>query len=173
MRVIWITAALLIAAVAAVALIGAWLPRKHVAALETHLPIAPQNLWTILIDIDGFPDWRPDVKRVDTHTVDNGLPGWTEHTSEGRIRFVVDRMDPPRSLVVRIADPDLPFGGTWTYEISPQGRGSSLRITERGEVYNPIFRFVARFVFGHDRTIRLYLNSLERRIAQEGQRHGV
>jgi hypothetical protein len=28
--------------------------------------------------------------------------------------LATDRMEAPRMLVVRIADPDLPFGGTWT-----------------------------------------------------------
>ena len=31
----------------------------------------------------------------------------------------VDRSDAPQRLVVRIADPDLPFGGTWTYGHRP------------------------------------------------------
>lgn len=173
MRVIWITAAVLMAAVAVVMLIGVWLPERHVAVLERHLPIAPQHLWTILTDVDAFPAWRPDVTHIDRHPDDKGLHGWTEQTSDGAIRFVVDRMDPPRLLVVRIADPDLPYGGTWTYAITPDGHGASLRITEDGEVYNPLFRFVARFVFGHDRTIRTYLDALERRVAQQEQRYGV
>ena len=65
----------------------------------------------------------------------------------------------------RIADPDLPFGGTWTYEITPDGGGSRLTITEDGEIYNPLFRFMARFVFGYEGTIASYMSSLEKRLA--------
>jgi hypothetical protein len=32
-----------------------------------------------------------------------------------------------------------------------------LRITEDGEVYNPVFRFVSRFVMGHTATMDKYL----------------
>jgi len=62
---------------------------------------------------------------------------------------------------VRIADPKLPFGGTWTYEISPLADGSSLlRITEAGEIYNPIYRFAARYVLGYSKTEEQYLSAL-------------
>ena len=80
--------------------------------------------------------------------------------------LVVERMEPPRLLVGRIADPGLPFGGTWTYEIVPVSDGSRLRITEDGEIYNPIFRFMARFIFGYEGTIRGYMASLQKRLAQ-------
>ena len=36
----------------------------------------------------------------------------------------------------------------WTYEITPLLSGSSWRIREDGEIYNPLFRFLARFFFG-------------------------
>ncbi|HSR42141.1 MAG TPA: SRPBCC family protein, partial [Longimicrobiales bacterium] len=71
----------------------------------------------------------------------------------------------PTRLVTRIADEDLPFGGTWTYELEPTGDGRTrVTITEDGEVYNPVFRFMARFVFGHTATMDTYLDGLEARM---------
>jgi hypothetical protein len=64
---------------------------------------------------------------------------------------------------VRIADKDLPYGGQWTYELEPQGLQTALRITEDGEIYNPVFRFVSRFVMGHTATIDNYLRALASR----------
>jgi hypothetical protein len=71
---------------------------------------------------------------------------------------------PPRRLVTRVADPDLPYGGTWTFELDPQPAGTRLTITERGEIYNPIFRVFARFVFGYAATMERYLDALEARL---------
>jgi hypothetical protein len=98
---------------------------------------------------------------------------WIEEGSSGRITLAVQRADPPRVLVVRIADRDLPFGGTWTYEIAadPAG-GSVLTITEDGEIYNPLFRFMARFVFGYDSTLASYLESLGGRLGAAGATSG-
>lgn len=77
-----------------------------------------------------------------------------------RIPLAFERMERPSLLVTRITDTTLPFGGTWTYRIGPVADGSELTIVENGEVYNPIFRFMARFVFGHTATIDMFLGDL-------------
>ena len=42
-----------------------------------------------------------------------------------------------------------------------------MTITERGVVYNPIFRFVSRFLMGYTATMKTYLNALARRFGGE------
>ena len=37
-------------------------------------------------------------------------------------------------------------------------------ITEDGEVYHPLYRFMSRFVFGHTTTIDRYLTDLGRKL---------
>ena len=37
--------------------------------------------------------------------------------------YEVVEEDPPPNLIIRIADPHLPFGGAWTYEITPNATG--------------------------------------------------
>ena len=51
-------------------------------------------------------------------------------------------------------------------ELIPRGDSTTLRITENGEVYNPVFRFVSRFVFGHSATIEKYLADV-RKVARD------
>ena len=74
---------------------------------------------------------------------------------------------PPSRLVTRIADEELPFGGSWTFELRPDGAGTLLTITERGFVKNVIFRALARYVFTHHRTLEQYLRTLGRRFGVE------
>jgi hypothetical protein len=90
----------------------------------------------------------------------NGLPAWVETTDSGTIPLETIASHPPSKLVVRIADPKLPFGGTWTYEITALPTGSTLRIREDGEIYNPLFRFLSRFLFGYTATVDTYLKSM-------------
>lgn len=71
--------------------------------------------------------------------------------------------DPPRRLVGRIVDTGAPFGGSWTYQVTPVDGGSRVSVTEDGWVSNPIFRFMARFVFGYHSTLDSYLRALGRR----------
>ena len=91
---------------------------------------------------------------------------WREHGDNGTITFEIVEARPPARLVRRIADPSLPFGGTWTYELTPHASGTRLTITEAGEVYNPVFRFMSRFVFGHTATMDRFLTDLTARLRQ-------
>ena len=70
---------------------------------------------------------------------------------------------PPLRMVTRIDGKNLPFGGRWIFEISPTAEGCRLNVTERGEVYNPVFRFVSRFVLGYTGTLDRYLTSVARK----------
>jgi hypothetical protein len=76
-------------------------------------------------------------------------------------------VDPPRRLIGRIADPSLPFGGSWTYDVVREGAGSRVMITEDGVVRNPVFRFMSRFVFGHHATQEAYLRALGRKFGHD------
>jgi hypothetical protein len=67
-------------------------------------------------------------------------------------------------LITKIADPKLPFGGTWTYDIAPAGDSCTLTITENGEVYNPLFRFVSRFIIGQSTTMDGYIKALDAKL---------
>ena len=70
-----------------------------------------------------------------------------------------------RELVTRIVDDGLPFGGTWTYQLEPVEEGTRLTITEDGFVRDPFFRFMSRYVFGHEKTVEDYLDALRERLA--------
>jgi uncharacterized protein YndB with AHSA1/START domain len=170
----WITIVVLIIGAitvlgAVAALVGSRMPQSHRASGERRLTASPERLWRTLIDVEAFPSWRGDVKRVQRLPDHDGKTAWVEDGGSGKITFVFDRLDAPHLIVSRIADPKLPFGGTWTFEISPMSDGCRLRITEDGQIYNPLFRFIARFIFGYDRTIDTYLSALETKFGRESR----
>jgi hypothetical protein len=113
--------------------------------------------------VDQYTSWRPGVKSLQRHADRDGRPAWTEDVSGMKIPLYFERMERPSLLAARIADPSLPFGGTWTYRIAPAAGGSEVTITEDGEVYNPFFRFMSRFVFGHAATLDEFVKNLESR----------
>jgi uncharacterized protein YndB with AHSA1/START domain len=156
---------LIVLAVAAVVLvatiIGLLLPKAHHASREQIVAGTPDHIWEAITGVEAFPSWRKDVKAVQRLPDRDGRKMWSEDGPSGKLTFVVDRAERPRVLVTRLADPRLPFGGTWTYELVAVPEGTRVRITEDGEVYNPLFRFMARFIFGHEGTIAAYLAALE------------
>ena len=164
MKILLIVGGLILALVVVVLIVGWVLPVKHRASRSATLPATAEQVWALITDVDAFPSWRSDVKSVTRLPDRDGQMVWVEEGSNGKMTMAVERSEAPRQLVSRIADPDLPFGGTWTYLIVAAPRGSTLTITEDGEVYNPIFRFMSRFVFGHEATMAAYLTAAEKRL---------
>jgi len=152
-----------------VVVIGWLLPKEHVATREGRYRQPPEAIWRAITDIDAMPSWRAGLRNVKRLPDRSGLQSWLETTDSGIIPFETTVSEPPGKLAVRIADAKLPFGGTWTYEIRTTAEGSALRITENGEVYNPIFRFVSRFILGYTGTIDAYLKSLAKKFGEPAQ----
>lgn len=150
-----------------ITLVGWLLPKAHQVTREAQFRESPETLWKAVTDLDAMPKWRQGLKSVKHLPDRNGLPSWVETSASGTIPFETVVSQPPVKLVVRIADPRLPFGGTWTYEIVPVAAGSSLRIREDGEIYNPVFRFLSRFVLGYSGTLDAYLKSLARKFGEQ------
>jgi len=148
--------------------IGALLPKQHVVSRQATYRQSPEAIWQTIMDYKKFPTWIKGVARVESFQSLNGYPGWTEIESNGmKIPLQVTEAVPPRRLVTRIADPNLPWGGTWTTEITPAPGGSVMRITEEGYVNNPFFRFMARFVFGYASTLDSYMKSLGEKFGEQ------
>lgn len=166
MKWIWVSVAVIVAIVGAVTLIGLLLPRDHVASTRTLVNASIDSVWNALVDVEDYPRWRPEVRAVAVLSKEGALR-WREQTSDGDITFERVEEQQPRRLGARIADETLPFGGTWTYELAPDAERTSVTITERGYVTNPLFRFMARFVFGHHRTQESFLRALGRRFGHD------
>ena len=98
----------------------------------------------------------------------NGRKRWWEQDAHGKKIAYELIEDAPSRRVTRIAGDNLPFGGTWTIEIAPASpTDSEVRVTEDGEIYNVLFRFLSRFVFGYAGSIEAYLQNLGAKFGEE------
>jgi hypothetical protein len=152
-----------------VMVVGALLPKHHVATRVATFKATPEQVFHL---ISGPQDWRTDLKNYQVFT-ENGRGMRREISKNGQtltMEFVESQ--PPWLLKSRISDKNLPFGGSWTYRIEARNDGCALTITEDGEVYNPVFRFISRFVIGHTRTIDNYLSMLGNALAQNRTAQG-
>lgn len=151
--------------VALMALIGLALPKGHRASRDMIFAAAPATVFAVIADVARYPEWRPDVSRVELLPDDGRGVLFREHGKNGVILFRIEQSDPPSRMMTRIADPSLAFGGTWTYALTPTpSGGTSLTITEDGEVYNPVFRFLSKVVFSPTATIEGYLAALRKKL---------
>jgi uncharacterized protein YndB with AHSA1/START domain len=165
MKIVLILLAALAVLVAAVVVIGALLPRRHVSTRSAHFHAGADQLFAL---VDGPQNWRPDVAKCEDVAGGAGRRLQRETNQRGQtITYELLNLDPPHSIVRRIATPNLPYSGAWTFVFSPAGTGTDVRITEDGEVYNPVFRFVSRFVLGQTATIDAYLKAMGKATGQE------
>ena len=133
------------AVVALVAVIGATLPRNHVASRSLAVRRSPEEIWPVIMQA----------------TASSGVP------------VDVIQSDPPRRQVTRVKDTEKMFGGTWTITVTPTATGGTLTITEDGWVGNPIFRFVSRYVMGHHATMDGMLREVAKRFGEEPELSGL
>ncbi|MEU4114740.1 SRPBCC family protein [Kitasatospora sp. NPDC028055] len=145
---------------------GRRLPVEHVTEGGLELSQPPGAVWEVLTDIDLYPAWRPGLTHVERLPAGaGGRPRWREYDRHGHTTYEVVASEAPYRLVTGIADRDLPYGGTWTYRLTPAGSGCSLTVTEHGEVRKPLYRAVSHYLSGEDATVHRYLGALAHRMA--------
>lgn len=150
----------IVVAAVVVAVIGALLPKRHEVSRSLSLQAAPLDVYRIITDRQNAPTWRKDLKKVELLESQNGRAHFREHGAHGAVTYEVVNDVPGHTLETRIVDRNLGYSGSWVYVLTPRDGGTTLTITEKGEVSNVVFRFMSRFVFGHTATIDTYLAAL-------------
>jgi hypothetical protein len=131
--------------------VGALLAQSHRVSRSALYRVPPERLFAL---IDGPQDWRPDITRSETVTDAAGRRLVRETSRDGNtIAYELQQSKPPVGLIRRITTENLPYSGTWTSSLVREGDGTRVRITEDGNVYNPIFRFISRFIIGRSTII--------------------
>ena len=161
---LWILLGLVLALALVLFAGGALIAREHTATSTVVLQATPAQVWAAIIDWRAIPSWRREVSKVEELP---GGKGWVETGRFGRMPLAIERSEPERLLVTRIADDTLPFGGTWTWRLERTATGGTqLAVTEDGFVGPPPFRFLARFVFGHHKTLNGVQQALAARFGE-------
>jgi len=131
----------LVGLVGLVTVVGWLLPVAHEATRSAEFNRPPAEVFALVSDLPNYSTW------------------WSGNSVEV---VVVESVAPSR-FATRIVN-ETAFGGTWTFDIEATPGGSRLTVTERGEVYNVLFRALARFVFGHAATMESFLAAAQRRL---------
>lgn len=168
---IWILApvAVLTSLLFIITAVGLSIPRKHVASRTLKTRQSPEIVWRAITDYEGQPVWRKDVKTVERLPDRDGHEVWREVYAQGSpITLETAEAVAPNHLVRNIADDGGPFSGRWEYDIKGDNTGGSrLTITERGEVPNPFFRFMSRFLIGHTYFMEKFQKDLAAKFGEE------
>lgn len=166
--IVWILAALV--GLVVIALVIGWLrPVAHVARTEAEYAAPPGEVWAVLTDFAAWDDWNPEIASMERLEDRDGRAVWLAKGGWGDLPTEIVRAEPPdegSSGVLETFVDGGAFQGTWIYELAPSVPGTRLRITERGEVSNPLFR--AMMIF-HDNyaSMRAFHEALATRLGEE------
>jgi hypothetical protein len=157
MKIVLILAAILVLLIAGVLITGSLLPKHHIASRAAAFRATPDQLFAL---ISGPQSWRPDVLHSELDTDSSGRQILLESTRDGNKMTYSVTANAPHSLTRTIIGTHLPFDGSWTYALSPTPAGTTVRITEDANIYNPVFRFMSRFILGYTGSMDKYLHAL-------------
>ena len=141
MRWILWTIVVLVGVIGAIALVGYFLPVAHEASRSAEFNTPSDQVFALIADPNTYNGWW-DGAEVKTE--------------------IIERV-PPSKLVTKIVG-ETQFGGTWTFEVVPTPSGSRLTITERGEIYNVVFRALAKYVIGYTGTMDSFLDAARKKL---------
>ena len=83
-----------------------------------------EGVFATIADVEAFAEWRNEVNAV--RVLSRSPLRWQEESEDGPITYEVTERVEGRRLVVRIADADLPFGGTWRLDSSSENMAAEL-----------------------------------------------
>lgn len=164
-RIFFWMAGSFLALVALALVLGLFLPRDHRVARRLRLKAAPDQVWALLTDHARDPSWRSHLRATVRQADRHGHPVWADAYANGQqVAYETTEQVEGRRLVRVIVDQE-GFGGTWTFELQPEGGGTRLTLTEEGWVKVP-YRAMAKFVLGHASVMEQYLRDVARRFGE-------
>jgi hypothetical protein len=147
--------------------IGTSMPIDHDATCTGVYHQNAERIFDAIADDGASIAWRTDLRSITSASGSGSIAVWRETNGQGQTVDYQTVVSVRPSLLIRqiVPDPGLQFGGVWTYRVGPYyagaiSEGNSLQLSEHGQIYNPFFRFMARFVFGYESTMRTYLGQL-------------
>jgi uncharacterized protein YndB with AHSA1/START domain len=146
---------------------GSRMPREHRSIVSVPLNASRAAVWAAITDYAAMPTWWPAVKAVRTEKLADGTElTWNTDNHGREMPFRTGESRVNEKLVRIIARDDLPFGGTWTFDLADAiGGGTRLTLTEDGFINPAIFRAVAKWFIGLDATQKDFVAHLEKHLA--------
>ncbi len=167
MKYLYISLATIAGILIVIYVVGSLLPQSHTATSEREFEASKAAVWQAVTEVEAYPQWRSNLQSFEMLSDSTEAPRWREYYSDNDpITFEEMSRTDSSEVITRIADDTLPFGGSWTYRLEERAESTVLTITENGEVYNPVFRFVSYFIMGHTATMDRYLDDLERHLSE-------
>ncbi|MEL7168350.1 MAG: SRPBCC domain-containing protein, partial [Bacteroidota bacterium] len=93
---------------------------------RTRIAASPETIWAVLTDAPGFPEWEPNVERIEgTIAPGEKITVHTSFSPDRAFPVKVAVFEPPRRMVWRGGMPFGLFVGERTFTLTPQPDGTT------------------------------------------------
>jgi uncharacterized protein YndB with AHSA1/START domain len=129
---------------------GLSMPREHKVSSRVQLTAPRDSVWAVLRAFGDYPKWHPDFKSSVKGERVNGHETWVQDVGGMTMSVEFLEIHPPANLVTEIiTDEKSQWGGIWTYDLTANGTGTEVTITEEGWVKSPFFRVLMKMRGSH------------------------
>ena len=129
-------------------LTGFLLPAEHTARRQAFVPTSPEAVWRVLVDLDGLPRWRSDIRFLERLPDHGGRPAWREDGVHGSHVFILAESKPHSRLVVQSTSEAAIRGTIRVFDLVAAASGTLVTVTDRRMLPSPIERVLARLPLG-------------------------
>jgi hypothetical protein len=145
---------------------GYTIPVQHTAIASEHYDKTAPEVWSAIIQHEKYPEWHEDVYAIKELPTKVGYQSWKEVDADGNtVPFIILEHSPNVQLTIQTDDKTMDINYKRTYDLIPDTthleKGTTLKITENGEIHNFLFRVITHFFSGHSGDIDTFLRSLK------------
>ncbi len=141
-------------------IMGASAASYHESSVSAQIEKPIEKAWPLLINPQLAKEINSNVKSIEVlPRSKKGMLVWKESYGgdDYMILEVVEEVK-HQKRVVEINETPMPFSGRWIFEVeSPSDSSFTLKITEKAEVHNILFRFIYKYIWGYDFIIGQFL----------------
>ena len=154
-----------VALVLVLAMIGASMEPRHTITRSMSYAASQEKVWAALLSIQQLPFDRSDLRAVDQGV--GTKPPDTIDVVGTPVAISFETFRPPHDCTVKTVDPDLAYGGTWTFVLTLESNDvTKLTITEEAWVRGRLLRFGARALGGDDLILDGIFRAVRRKIVE-------
>jgi hypothetical protein len=165
MKRLLVALAVLLALFVLVTLVGAGMEAEHVAHGSRLFGAPPERVWSALLSIRQLPLDRSDLRNIESASEKDRVPESIE-VMGSPVKIEAPTQRPPAELVVTTVERDLPFSGTWTFQLAPEVNGTRLTIVEAATIRSRPLRFFVKTILGEDVLMEGIFRAVKRKLSE-------
>lgn len=135
----------------------------RVHGAETIIQAPPDRVWAILVDGPAYPDWEPNVIRIEGEIAPGEeIKVFTTLSPERAFPVTVSTFEPGARMVWSSKMPLGLFKGERSFVLEPQAEGGT-RVRTREEFSGLLLPFIGRSIPDLDETFEQFVSALKAR----------